>query len=90
MIRGEGSSSPCARLIIVRPRRQSQHEACRDTDGQQQREAKHHLEHEFPNLKTSHPDVQTEEVPPRGVCWQQPLYVSRAFRGPCPEGGCFA
>jgi hypothetical protein len=23
--------------------------------------AEHHLEHEFPNLKTCHPDVQTEE-----------------------------
>ena len=60
-IRGEGSSSPSARLIIVRRRRQSQHEAGCDTDGQQQREAEHHLEHEFPNLKTCHPDVQTEE-----------------------------
>jgi len=58
---GEGSSSPPARLIIVRRRRQSQHEAGCDTDGQQQREAEHHLEHEFPNLKTCHPDVQTEE-----------------------------
>ena len=55
MIRGEGSSSPSARLIIVRRRRQSQHEARRDTDGQQQREAKHHLEHEFPNLKNQPP-----------------------------------
>ena len=81
MIRGEGSSSPSARLIIVRRRRQSQHEARCHTDGQQQREAEHHLEHEFPSLKTSHPDVQTEEGPPRGILWQQPLYVSRASRG---------
>jgi hypothetical protein len=32
---GEGSSSPSVRLIIVRRRRQSQHEARSNTDGQQ-------------------------------------------------------
>ena len=55
MIRGAGSSSPSAGLIIVRRRRQSQHEARYDTDGQQQREPEHHLEHEFPSVKASHP-----------------------------------
>jgi hypothetical protein len=39
-------------------------------------------------LKTSHPDVQTEEGPPRGILWQQPLYVSRASRGHGPTCDC--
>ena len=84
-MQGEGSSSPSARLIIVRRRRQSQHEARRDTDGQQQREAEHHLEHEFPNLKTSHPDVQTEEDRRAGMLAAAPLRQP-SVQGPWPDG----
>ncbi len=86
-MQGEGSSSPSAWLVIVRRRRQSQHEASSEADDQQQREAEHHLEHEFPTLKTSHPQVQMEEGR-RGVCWQQPLYGQLGVQGTIVQWMC--
>ena len=85
-MQGEGSSSPSAWLVIVRRRRQSQHEASSEADDQQQREAEHHLEHEFPTLKTSHPQVQTEEGRRAGYVGSSPSTVSWASRAPSSNG----
>jgi len=86
---GEGSSSPPARLIIVRRRRQSQHEAGCDTDGQQQRGRASSWAW-IPQLEDLPPWRANRRGPPRGILWQRPLYVSRASRGPRSDLWLFA